>query len=514
MPKFSHWSQYEGGFYPGTEYFERSGLWKPSSKPVKWIPALIEVFDWLFTFDKRGQMPVDDFFLIEGAKAGKTMAEAAVGDYCGRYVDKGIPGEIIFAANSQTQADIRAFGVLQASLRRNPHVDQIVEGGRNGIMESEIRYKDTGHVVRRVPKNAASQAGSNAVAIIIDEIHALKRGRDAAWLAEMKPSTTRNVSLRFYGSYTGYWGDDGWLTEELGGFVGEDGLPTAEAKRVPGLEHLPLLIIGRRALWWNHDPTIYPWNTPDRLERLRQQYRLMPNEFRRQYYAEIVQSEEALFPPSVWHRNTDETWEGLKPGETQVGMVGAVDLGAVRDSCGVVWRGIDPDTNRLPLYGDTEWKPRDYKTQSPGYILNEVKQHILDMHRTHKVFAVGIDPSQAYLMGHDLEQAGVKVELIGQVATRETMDTAYRQLVYEGRLRNYRNAGALTEHVLAAVAKTTPDLKIRIVKDKTTKMIDLCVADSMCCAMVEQYKSQLTNWVRNKGKPAWKPRPSRWAGAN
>lgn len=513
LPKFTKWSQSEFGFYPGTRYYKQSGLWKESRQPIIWSPALARLFDWLFHFDSRGQMPVDTFFFVDVAKSGKTMLGAAVAQYFGTFVDAGIPGEIIIAANSKDHAGVRTYGTLQRALMRHPYVDEIVVGGRNGIMDSGITFRDTGHTVRAVPKKADTQAGTDAVLIDFDEGWKLRTEEDSAWIAEMKASRTRNTSFRLHHTYTGYYGDGGYLTEVIGQFYGEDGLPKVAAAQVGGLEDLPLLQIGRTGLWWNHNPKLYEWWTDNEIAKARDdEYRLIPNEFRRHVYAEIVQSENALIPPVIWHRCTDPDWTGADPkrGRREV-MVGGLDLGAVHDSSACIWRSYDPDTKRLPLMAHKVWHPKDYRQEATGYILNEVKEHILDMHRKHKVVAVYYDASQALYMVNELIKAGVKMVEIKQVKGREATDTMYRQAIYDQRLRNYPYAGELTEHVLAAVAKTMNDDTIRIRKDKSAKRIDACVADAMCVFGVEQEKQILTSLHKNGGESGWKPKPSIWA---
>ena len=509
IPDFVKWSESEAGFYPGTFY--RNGDWFPSRKPIKWEPHQARLLSWVFKPNSKGKFPVDTLFYVDVAKSGKTMIGAAVAQYFGMFVDIDVPGEIIIAANSKDHAGVRTFGTLKRALANHPFIEDIVEGGLTGINDTGIRFKDSGHVCRAIPKKASTQAGSDAVFLDFDEVWDLRGEAAKQFVAEMKPSFTRNVSFRMFHSYPGYHGDEGFLTRALADFYDEDGNPKPEAQKVEGLEDLPLHVIGRTALWWNHNPFLYRWITKDTMAEVERQYKHFPNEIQRIYYARVVQATDALFPPEVWYRLTDNDWQGARPDRgKREAMVGAMDLATVDDSCGVVFRGYDPDTDKMPLMSDREFKPKDYRTEITGHVLGEVKQHILDMHKKYNVLAVGYDPSQAIWMVNELIKAGVNMIPVNQNKEREIADTNYRQCVYDGRLRNYPHCGALTQHALAAIAEVTGHKTLRIRKDKSTKKIDVLVADSMCVHVAQQYKDQLARLARNDGKPAWRPQPSMW----
>lgn len=490
------WSESELGFYPGTRYYRDD--WYPHDGPITWEPHQRKVFRYLFTPDKKGRFKISTLWWIDVAKSGKTMLGAALAQYFATYMDMGIKGDVILAANSRTQASERAFAVMKASIERNPHKDEIVDV----INNTEIHFIETDHTALNVPRNAGTTSGSNAVFIGHDEVWDLVGNEAKQFAAEMKKSSTRNVSFKLYHSYPGYYGDDGPLAHAIAKFFNEDGSPREGTEQpIPGL---PLYVRKHEAFWWNHNPKLYPWHTDEKLDEQREDYRAMPNEYRRIFEAQVVQSEDTFIPASKWYANTDQTWTGFRGDDRGLPIVIGFDLGWKADSCGVVVRGFDTETRRLPLYAYKNWDPSDYRDGSNGYILKDVEQYILDLHRDHHVIAVYYDETQAVYMSNNLEMAGLNLVAVGQVKEREKADTDYKHAIFDGKLRNYRAAGLLSDHVLNAICTYTGHGTLRIRKDKTSKRIDLAVADSMCCYGVMQRLYEFEAFSRRRTAPAYK----------
>jgi hypothetical protein len=475
---FIAWSESPVGFYPGRVYNTRKNEWQKSSDPIKWQPRQRAALEWLFTFDAKGKLPIDTLCWIDIAKSGKTMIQAALATWLGMF-HGGPDAELLMAANAAQQAGVRAYGTLWKSLKLNPYKSKICD---LSSLRSEIRFLLTGNVVRPVPMKASTQAGSDNVFIGFDEMWSYEGDSARQFLAEMKQSPTRNLSIQVITTYPGYKGEDTPLNDLISLFFDSNNELTHGVKQP--LEGVPLYVIGRTAMWWNHEP--YAWHTVERMAEYRRRYRGMEAEFRRIWQAELIQRSDTFIDMNRWDSCTDEDWEPLGSEDRRVPMVLGLDLGVKHDSSALIARGYDLVTRKYPLLDHKIWVPGDLGLEDPKHIVELVLQKILDLHRKHKVIAVYYDPSQAYLLAGMLQREGVNMVEVTQGGVRERADMHWYDLVYERRLRNYQDCDDLREHVRSAVSRRTKS-GFRLDKSKTSLLIDGAVADSMACLGISEH---------------------------
>jgi phage terminase large subunit-like protein len=507
---FVEWSQSPYGFYVDRRWDRRRNRWDSSRYyPIEWAHHQQRVFGWAFTFNKKGELPVDRFYYIDTGQSGKSTAGAALSQWLGMWVEKN--SAIQLAANSKDQSASRVYALLKASLENHPYRQQIVDI----IEEQRIVFAGTHNEARPIPLNAATQAGGSPVGRVIDEVHAWEWKDQAArkMAEELKPTPARSTSLLFVPSYPSYAEVDGYLNDVINDFLDEYENPKEGVHKVKGLEDLPLWVKGRNALWWNHNALLYPWVTPEFLNKVRADPAVTENQFRRIWAAERVSSETTFMPMEDWDGCEDQSLNPLDDQARGVPMCIGVDIGIKRDHSGVTARGYEPSTLRYPLYAHRHWKPSDFTSRGRDVreVVGEVEQWVLNMHLKHDVLAVFYDPHEFQDAALRLKHLGVRIMELSQNGGRDFSDPNYQRLIKSRRLRNYPQSGDLRDHVRNVVG-IDRETGIRMQKSKSgNQKIDLAVADAMACHAVTVNEERFRNIQRRKYAPPAPPRRSRFA---
>lgn len=517
---FVDWSESEYGFYV-QEYYDadrdefrphRDERGRPTWRPVQWQKAEREALGFLFTLDESGKLPYSKIYWVDIGKTAKTLKHAAIAQWAGMFHQTN--GDVVFAANSQDQAADRCFSSFKSSITNNPYhttfVAQMTQRGQQVVFKN-------GNKAAPVPVNAATQAGVKPVFIGVDEMWGYEGHTASAQIAELKPTPTFKMSFFLATSYPPFKNVAGPLNDVLDYyFDSNDHAKPGLLSPIEGLEHLPLWGDDEAgvAIWWNRDPSFYPWVSEDFLRKERLNPAMTPQHYQRIWEARRVSREESLTPADKWDACEDEELHAVFPmgDERNVPMVVAVDLGLKIDTSGLVARSFDPVTKRYTLRYHELWRPGiDSDIQDAGTLIELVKYKILTLHRHHKVLACYYDPRHAELMATELRRLGVNMVEFTQNNMRLDADTQYHIRIKNRDLQNYRASWDLREHVLSAVAQDHGDGAVRIRKDKTTSVIDLAVADSMACWGVTQHISDFTRMAKGTSQPSYQHRARPWA---
>ena len=504
---FVAWSQSPYGFYVDRTWDEERGIWLENRNglPVIWTERQRRAFEYLFTFNDKGQLPHSTVYWFDIGKSGKTLFQAAIGQWLGMFYDS--RAEVLFGANARDQADFRCFGSMMSSIVLNPYSDFFID--RDNLLTSSVTFKYTLNTARPIPRKAGSQSGTNAIFIGTDEIWDYTGEGAIKHYEEMKQTPTRNFSLLLTTSYPPYIGDPGPANMVLDEFFDKHDRPRKGITQV--FPDLPLYVneFGE-AVWWNHEP--YPWHLKIEasgltfLDEQKSKTSGRHNFYLRTWEARRVQDIDAFVPAEAWDACEDLSLQPIWiSGEKNVPMCLGVDLAAKRDTSFVVGRSYEPVTSQFILRYHRIFDPKEYEGRD---LLTEVKNAIMQLHKEQNVLAVYIDPSQAYLMAEELKSAGVKVVEVEQSKMRVKADTDYRSFIIGKRLRNYPQCGDLREHVINAAVATREDDTLRIDKRKTSMKIDGAVADSMCCLATGEHRDIFDRLSRRRNKPiqAQKPR--------
>ena len=225
-------------------------------------------------------------------------------------------------------------------------------------------------------------------------------------------------------------------------------------------------------------------------------------EYRRIWEARISQRQSALVAASQWDACEDDTFRPSPKGEV---VVVGLDIGVKKDTLAVVARSYNSDTRKLELIEHRILNPSDFGVL--GGIIEAAKEYILDIKRRHQLLGVFYDPTQGYLLAHDLNKHRVDTYEVKQGSSREQIDEQYRQLIVERRLRNHAHALDLRHHVLNADVRYTRDGTVRIEKRMGSAMPnDAAIADAMACAGCLRMEEQFRRARHVPNAAAQKPR--------
>jgi hypothetical protein len=219
-----------------------------------------------------------------------------------------------------------------------------------------------------------------------------------------------------------------------------------------------------------------------------------PNAFRRHHLNEWVGAESAFVDIALWdacgREHDRQGWnpiERLVPGD-RTPLIVACDAAVSGDCFGIVAISRCPyDSSCVDIRGYKKWDPKETGgvvqfTGEPGDDTPE--NFIRESCELFNVTQVTYDPFQLEDMMQRLRRDFVSwVEPFNQGSDRLKADSQLYDLITNRRIHHTNNE-EIREHVANANAKlqTDEDSKLRIVKKKNGKKIDLCVATSMASA--------------------------------
>lgn len=497
---FVDWAQSPIGFYVNQHW---DGVrWVKKWAPIKFYETQERLLRYLYTIGEDGLLPWQEVWVVDIGKSAKSMIQAAVAQWFGMMIDR--DSEVLLAANSKDQSQVRCFQQLRDSVGQNPFSAKLVDA-----LKSELTFSQTGNVAKPVPMKSTTVAGSNAVFLGFDEIWGYTGARAAEMMAEMKESPTRQVSHTLVTTYPPFLEDAGPANDVLSYFFDEDERPVEEnhIEPVEGMEDLPLWVCKdtSQAVYWNHEPL--PWHTRTYasgvtfLDRQRKKPGTSYSHYLRIWEARRVHREDTFTTEARWDACEDDGLTALHFSSPREPVVGAVDIGVKGDTSGLVARAYNVLRQTLDLRYHAKWEPLHYAVEDRMDIIGDVQERILRLHRQHELIACYYDPSQFMHAARELERLGVRMIEFTQNTMRIAADTAYRNWLLSQVLRHYVESYDLKQHVMHGVAVERGNGTIRLDKRKTSAHIDLAVADSMACWGAMEHRQDFIRYAR-RGRTA------------
>lgn len=482
--------------------------------PIKLMPHQICILRYMFTRREDGKFPASTLIFSTVKKSGKTTVGALIGRWMAetqaRY------GDIYCCGNDMGQAIEREFTDIKHSIELTPGFDK----GKDqlpGVWRLRARTMNcllNGSRVRAVSVDAKGEAGGAPVLSIWTELWGFDTTEALHFWEEMTPAPTIKDSIRLVETYAGY--DDGssellWTLYEAGKAgrqltAGE--ICSFAARDKPGQTYEELLAGWHEAngdpdtlipvwhseqagviMYWDEGVVArrMPWQQGEEGERYYREREASepPAAFRRHHFNEWVGSESAFIDIALWdacaHEHERREWEPIKRIDEDINtpIVVAVDAAVTSDCFGIVAVSRCPhDPTAVDIRGYKKWDPKE----EGGVVdFSEPEQFLRDVSKRNNVVKITYDPYQLEDMGQRLRRDFVTwVDPFQQGAPRNQADSQLYDMIIQRRIHHI-GQNEIREHVGNANAKlqTDEDSKIRIVKKKNGRKIDLVVATSM-----------------------------------
>lgn len=365
-------------------------------------------------------------------------------------------------ANDLKQADSRVGFYARRAIQLN---------AAYFVEQRGVKVKPSGYLIEfganhsrieAVPIDPDGEAGGNDDVVVFSELWGAK-GEQAKrmWTESTLSPTKFGRSFRWVETYAG--------------FVGESELlePLYEQNVKPELQvhdDIEAYENGRTFCLWNTQPRL-PWQTPDYYAQ--EEQILLDGEFRRVHKNQWATSTGALLPdPLLW----DLCKEDLPPLDADTPLVVALDAAVSNDHFAMAAVSRHPERHGdVAVRYAREWVPAKGKQLD----FDPIEAEVIAFCRSHNVVQLCYDPYQLHQMGTRLLNEGVVwADEFGQGAERLEADKQLVDLVISKRLAHDGDE-TLGEHMKGAGRKEEGDNKLRIVKLKKGKKVDLAVATSM-----------------------------------
>lgn len=483
--------------------------------PIKLMPHQICILRYMMTRRPDGKFPASTLIYSTVKKSGKTTIGALIGRWMAetqaRY------GDIYCCGNDMGQAIEREFTDIRHSIELTPGFDK----GRDqlpGIWRLRARSMNcllNGSRARAVSVDAKGEAGGAPSLSIWTELWGFDTTEAIRFWEEMTPAPTIKDSLRLVETYAGY--DDGssqllWDLFQVGKqgrqlTVGE--IARFAARDKPGQTYEELVNGWHEAngnpdalipVWHNESAGVImywddgmvarrmPWQQGEEGDRYYREREAAepPAAFRRHHLNEWVGAESAFIDIALWDacgkEHERQGWEPIKPPEVgdNTPTVCAVDAAVTSDCFGVVLvRRCPYDPTAVDIVGYKKWDPKE---EAGGVVdFEEAEEFLRQACQANNIVKISYDPYQLEDMGQRLRRDFVTwVEPFQQGGPRNQADSQLYDMIIQRRI-HHAGQEEIREHVANANAKlqTDEDSKLRIVKKKNGKKIDLCVALSM-----------------------------------
>ena len=466
-PAFSKWAQSKGGLY----LYDKK---KPTL--ATWQPYQVAIFDTIFP-EGDGPLPYKRVLWSEPKKSGKTEDAAAAQEYCALFVE--VPGEQYVIANDLHGAKDRTWKYLVGSLEKAA----LVPG--SGIKSTDFKITgatiqlSNGATIKAIPSDPRGEAGANHSFVSIDEVWGFEYESQRTLLTEFGPVPTRENSMVFMTGYQGYEGQ-AKLWHDMIDAVVVGGVP------VPGLEWIDdgtgkpaCMHMGDTFLLWSHLPR-QPWHTQKYLEGEKENYKGRMNEYRRVWYNFREKSAHAYLSQERWDACFDQTVRALGLGDSRPVVVG-IDAASKRDCSAVEGCTWNEESRKTEHVFSRIWSPEEGQ---PIDLDETILETVLELAKHFNVVACYYDPSQMVSISARLVKAGINMVEFPQGSRRLESDTLLSDLVQGGNFAHYGDP-ELRQHAINAFAEESPK-GLRIVKEKSSKKIDGCVALAMACYGVKE----------------------------
>jgi phage terminase large subunit-like protein len=450
-------------------------------RPFRLLEHQRRILGRAFAFGADGKLPYTTIVWSEIKKSGKTAINAVVVLWWA--ITQEAPNEILLLANDQEQSMGRVFKACTDLIKQNPALRAAV--APRGITAREIRFKN-GTTVKALPKDYVGSAGSKHGLTSWDELWGYSQERATRLWEEMTPVAIRRNSIRFISTYAGFENESELLWRLYLQGVGTEEHPEGQGTRID--PDLPVYVNDKAKIfcYWSHESRM-PWQLGAEGEAYYASERetLRPITFQRLHENRWSASETSFITEAMYRQCVDPATSPLlavQGRRSEVQLYVGVDVGVKRDSSAVVAVRVetDPETKvmKIVLARHRIWRPtRDEQVD----IEQMVEAHLLELHQTHRVREILVDPSQMLGSIQRLRAKGLAIKEYTQTPEHLTeMGTQLYDLFKNRHLRVYEGADDLRAHVLNAVVVESVR-GIKLAKEKASKKIDAAVALSMAC---------------------------------
>ncbi len=477
-------------------WIEKNFYIEDTQAPIVLAPYQRAVLRYIFRRD-----PVTNHYLYnivfwsQPKKSGKTTIAGAVARWAaetwGRF------GEILCVGNDADQAKGRAYKALSQSIQLDPKYrpNKRQLPGRWTVGAKETVCYSTGTEVKAIASDYKGEAGANPILSVWTELWGFVHEADLRFWAELAPSPTRPVSMRWVETYAGYHGESELLynlyeTAVLNGrqiTAGELGDLTAFAESPNPDSPVPIFVnpeAGIVAFWdTGEQGRRMDWQHGERGEAYyrSEEATQTPKQFRRLHFNEWVSAESEFVRVEWWDACTNPL--PLLPGDPTP-LVVALDAAVTGDSFAMVVGSRDPDrpVDGVAIRLSRKWEP------PPGGAIDyaPIEQECRDLAADFNVVEFTYDPYQLHDFATRLRNAGVgHFREFSQGEERLKSDKGLFDLIVQRRIRHDGNL-ELREHIVNSNSKQASgeDTRLRIVKKSANRRIDLTVATSMMSAEV------------------------------
>lgn len=405
-------------------------------------------------------------------KSGKTTIAALVMQWAAETW--GEMKELFHMGNKLTQAQARAFKIVERSIRWSPKTKR----DQWEIAATKMKYKPTGSFIQALPVNAAGEAGGHQALTTWTEFHGyIYEANNRMW-EEMQPIPTEQLSFRFVESYAGYKGES-LLLETLWNRA-------LKGRRVHS--EFPIYATDDGLIAYidqGVDARRMPWQTPAYYAQAAAES--LPHEYDRIHLNEWVNSTDAFVNVALWDRLVAD----MPPSTDTRDVVLAADASVSGDCTALTaigWHAVD----HVPVEIETSiWTPPDGGVLDYELTL-EPAIHAAFERRDWRIIGVAYDPYQLHDMMTRLAKRyapgdehipKVRSEMktfypFPQQSRRLQADTGLLTRVRQGTMYHSGNE-QVKQHLQNADRKVSGDKAIRIVKRDSTTPIDAIVAISM-----------------------------------
>lgn len=241
-------------------------------------------------------------------------------------------------------------------------------------------------VILALASEYAGAAGSNHGLTSWDELWAYTSEKSRRLFEELTPVPTRQNSIRFISTYTGYEGESDLLWDLYRTSVGLDEYLEGKGERLQ--KSLPIYANreARIFAYWDHVPRM-PWQTDEYYAS--QKKTLRPNTYLRLHQNQWSTGESKFISGELWDPCVDATHTAAFGTRRDI-FVG-VDAGIKHDTAAVV--AVAWGEDKIELVHHRIWKPTFFQ---PLDIEMTIENELRELSVTHEIKEILCDPYQLH----------------------------------------------------------------------------------------------------------------------
>ena len=344
--------------------FIETVLYNPETgQPFKLLPAQRIFLEHALQIGDNGRLVYDEWIWSAPKKSGKSTFEAIV-ELTMTLLFGGAFPESYILANSLEQGKGRVYEMCCRIINASPLLVNEAD-----ITADTIRFPAFNAIIKALPSDAGSVAGTNAVCCGWDELWAIDNESGRRLWDETTPPPTRKIAMRLVVTYAGYDGQSVLLQELYRRGIsqpqiGED------------------LFAGDGMItFWSHKP-VAPWQDADWEKRMRRE---RASAYQRECLNEFAVSSAQFIDMSKWDKCVDENARPL-PSAPHLPVFIGVDAGWLHDATAITVVYFDEAAQVVRLvyhriFQPTPDQPLDFGSTIEATLLELSKKYYIKKNR-------------------------------------------------------------------------------------------------------------------------------------